>query len=68
MKIGILEIGNWIWNLEFWKTVEKYEFLKKIKFEDLNFEKLFENESLKIKLKKMDFWRIIWEWNLKINK
>ena len=27
----------------------------KIKFEDWNFEKLFQNESLKIKLKKMDF-------------
>ena len=34
-----------------------------IKFESQNIEKLFESEKLRIKSKKMAFWRFIWEWN-----
>ena len=45
--------------LKFWKL--------EIKFGNRNFEKLFKNGSLKIKFKKMEFWRIIWGLNLKIN-
>ena len=63
MKIGILEIGNW----NFEELLKNRSFLK-IKFENLNFKKLFENGNLQIKFKKREFWRIIWEWNLKINK
>ena len=36
---------------------------KKIKFENWDFEKLFENINLKIKFKIREFWRIVWEWN-----
>ena len=35
----------------------------KIKFRNWDFEKLFENENSKIKFKKREFWRIIWELN-----
>ena len=63
-----------MWKLEFWKLEIEFgnwnfeELFKngsflKIKFEDRNFEKLFETGNLKIKFKKMEFWRIIWGWN-----
>ena len=41
--------------MELWKL--------EIKFGNRNFEKLFGSGNLKIKYKKKDFWRLIWEWN-----
>ena len=61
VKNGILEIGNWDFEELFKNGV--FFFKKKIKFEDQNFEKWFENGNLKIKFKKREFWRIIWELN-----
>ena len=40
----------------------KTKFFLKIKFENREFQKLFENGNLKIKSKKREFWRIIWKW------
>ena len=45
------------------KNYLKMGVFKKIKFEDRNFEKLFENGNFKIKFKEREFWIIIWEWN-----
>ena len=56
-KIGVLkiEILKITWELRFWKLFKKWSFENylKIKFEDWNFERLFENGS---------FWKL----NLKI--
>ena len=68
-KTRVLKI---IWKLKYWKLNLKIEIFKmgvlKIKFENLNFEKLFENWSFETNFWKQE-WRIkemrtcgLWEW------
>ena len=54
LKMEVLKIG--ILN-----NCLRMEFFKKIKFEDWNFGKLFENETIDNYIWKLEFLRIIWE-------